>query len=208
MHTSEEVTSFHELQHNEEKRRCVLHFLCADNTGLVTYKACNWLLIFLIWHNFMFYLYNCWVHNWIEYSLSLCKVRMSEAEAQSWFTLPVLNSVHLVCRQPDVFDNKTQVMTSFKRVIVQIFGAKYRIMGGGSWLLILQEGFGKFSWFSHPTKSSVTHMSDFLQDILFSVCISEEFWVLPDCLHSKHFSHVLWTKEAHQQLKEDLFSIC
>jgi len=47
-------------------------------------------------------------------------------------TLPVLSSVQLVWQQPDVFSNKTQDMTSLKRVIVEIFGAKCQIMLGGS----------------------------------------------------------------------------
>ena len=95
--------------------------------------------------NHPLYLYNCWCHNWIEYSLSHCKVRTSEAEDQSWFTLPVLSSVQLVCQQPDVFNNTTQDMTSLKRVIGHIFGVKCQIMlagrEGGSWWLTLQEGF-------------------------------------------------------------------
>jgi hypothetical protein len=39
MHTSQEVTSLHELQHDEEKRRCVHHFLRVDNTGLAKQKV-------------------------------------------------------------------------------------------------------------------------------------------------------------------------
>jgi hypothetical protein len=98
-------------------------------------------------------------------------------------------------------------LTSFKRVTGQNFGVKCQIMFGvrgfhNVWPC--RKDSGKFSWFSRPTRSSVTHMADFLQDFLFSEYVF--FWLfnLPNSLHSKHYSLLLWTKEAHQQLKEDL----
>jgi hypothetical protein len=72
------------------------------------------------------------------------------------------------------------------------FCAKCQIMlGWGGGFMVFDSAGRKIYWLFHSANSSVTHMVDFLQDFLFSVCISEVFLSLLDCLQSKHFVLVL-----------------